>query len=272
MTISAFLPVYNEEKRIADALTSLMWCDEIIIIDKISTDRTIEIAKEFGEKVKIYQIENSNVYDSREWFVFLDNCTCDWVLLFTASDVIHPKLAEKILNCIKEDLDDIIEIPYRRYILGIDSPKSPWHVKLNPSVIRKSVIKLNKDGVHNAISFNGNIKKLEYSIENCMYHLTHESVDIMMDRHLRYIRKEVQNVDVTLKQLIIRILKTTVSLLFRKRIISLGFKGFALLFSYLSYQMLQFIYLWEKEQSEANSIYREIRNKINLEWLNSNKK
>jgi len=61
MGISAFIPVYNEEKRITYALTSLQWCDEIILLDKSSTDSTVDLAKQY-DKVKVFQMENFSTY------------------------------------------------------------------------------------------------------------------------------------------------------------------------------------------------------------------
>ena len=74
MTISAIISTYNEEKRIAYALESLMWCDEIILLDKKSQDKTVEIASSFGNKVQIFEIENKPYFDPNEW-TFLVNKT-----------------------------------------------------------------------------------------------------------------------------------------------------------------------------------------------------
>ena len=41
----------NEEKNLRDCLESVRWADEIVIVDSGSTDRTLEIAREFGCKV-----------------------------------------------------------------------------------------------------------------------------------------------------------------------------------------------------------------------------
>ena len=44
-SISAGLVVFNEEDRLESTLRSVRWCDEIIVVDKQSTDRTREIAE-----------------------------------------------------------------------------------------------------------------------------------------------------------------------------------------------------------------------------------
>src|SRR5579862_6587531 len=51
MKISATVITLNEEENIAAALTSLEWADEIVVVDSNSVDRTVEIARQFTDKV-----------------------------------------------------------------------------------------------------------------------------------------------------------------------------------------------------------------------------
>src|SRR5690242_12225545 len=46
--VSAVIITFNEESLIERTLNQLWWCDEIIIIDSFSTDKTVEICQEFG--------------------------------------------------------------------------------------------------------------------------------------------------------------------------------------------------------------------------------
>ena len=269
MTISAFLPVFNEEKRIRDTLISLMWCDEIILIDKKSNDRTVEIALTFGNKVKVFSINNSSSYDPIEWEIFLENSSSEWVIIFTASDVIHPKLVDNILSLIskEESCFDIIHIPFKRFVLGLDSNKSPWHSKLSPKVVRKSSIVLNLGGgVHDVIKFIGNKIQLPINNEQCMYHLTHETVDLMMERHIRYWRGDAKNDKIELKQSLKSVIYGFFNLLFIRRTWTLGYDGLMLMFSYSSNLMMSYVYKWEKSRSNASTVYLTIRNEINAEW------
>lgn len=268
MTISAFLPVFNEEKRIKDTLVSLMWCDEIILVDKSSTDNTVEIALSFGDKIKVCSMNNSEVYDSSEWNVFLKNCTSEWTILFTASDVIHPKLTKKIRDKISDiNFDyDIIHIPFKRYVLGIDSKRSPWHSKLNPVVVRKSAFVIDNNEVHYAAKKVGKEYKFEDDSNECMYHLTHESVDVMMDRHLRYWRGEANSSHIDLKKSELTVFKEFIRVVFYKKTFLLGKDGIMLSFAYLTYFMMSYVYQWEKKQGNGPNKYSEIKDNISTEW------
>ena len=51
--ISVIIITENEEENIKDCLESINWADEIIIVDSKSTDKTVEITKEYTEKIYI---------------------------------------------------------------------------------------------------------------------------------------------------------------------------------------------------------------------------
>lgn len=273
MSISAFIPVFNEEKRIETTLKTLQWCDEIIVLDKESTDRTAEIAKIFHGKV--FNMPNSHAYDSSEFEYMLKYCSSEWVLIFTASDVIHPKLSFEIkrLTSMKDFAFDVIYVPYRRYILGIETKRSPWYTENAPMVIRKNKIEIRKNGVHNALYFNTTKKyKIKNSVEHCIFHLTHETVDGMMNRHIRYWRGEARGaVNESIMRGFIPVLKAFVRIFIFRKSLLLGWKGVMLSCAYISYFMMSFVFKWEKKYSEAGSNYNNIRQNILKEWekLNS---
>jgi len=41
--ISAYIIAFNEERNIGDAIKSVLWADEVVVVDSYSTDRTVEI-------------------------------------------------------------------------------------------------------------------------------------------------------------------------------------------------------------------------------------
>ena len=51
MKISVKINVYNEEDNIAAVCESVSWADEIVIVDSNSTDRTVEIARQFTDRI-----------------------------------------------------------------------------------------------------------------------------------------------------------------------------------------------------------------------------
>ncbi len=53
--ISVIIPTRNEEKNISKCLKSVSWADEVFVVDSESTDRTVEIAKEYTDNVVIFR-------------------------------------------------------------------------------------------------------------------------------------------------------------------------------------------------------------------------
>jgi len=98
--ISAVVLTKNEEKNIVDCLESLSWCDEIIIVDDDSEDRTAEISKKFSAKVFIRNL-NSDFSKQRNYG--LEKANGDWILFIDADERVSKKLKEEIESKIKND-------------------------------------------------------------------------------------------------------------------------------------------------------------------------
>jgi glycosyltransferase involved in cell wall biosynthesis len=97
MKISAVIIAFNEEYKIGDAIKSVDWADEVLVVDSESTDRTREIAEKLGCRVI-----------NRPWPGFsaqkqfgTDNAENDWVFSLDADERVSPALREEIekLKC-----------------------------------------------------------------------------------------------------------------------------------------------------------------------------
>jgi glycosyltransferase involved in cell wall biosynthesis len=102
MKISVSMIVKNEESCLRDCLESVKEADEIIIVDTGSTDKTIEIAKEYT--TKIYSGEE---YLWKDDFAHsrnqsLELCKGDWILIIDADEVLEEKGISKLKQTIKK--------------------------------------------------------------------------------------------------------------------------------------------------------------------------
>ncbi len=96
--ISAFIIAKNEETGIGEALKSLVsFCDEIIVVDTGSTDRTKEKAFEFTDKV--FDFEWIDDFAAARNFA-LSKCTGDWIIWLDADDRIAPAMQAEIKKLI----------------------------------------------------------------------------------------------------------------------------------------------------------------------------
>ncbi len=91
-TLSLAIVALNEEANLERVLKSMRWADEIVLVDSGSTDRTCDIAREYGARVIL---EPWRGYTSQKNYA-LDLCTKDWVLSLDADEEVSPELAEEI--------------------------------------------------------------------------------------------------------------------------------------------------------------------------------
>jgi (heptosyl)LPS beta-1,4-glucosyltransferase len=98
-SISAFIVCCNEEQQIRRCLESLTWCDEIIVVDSGSNDRTLEICREFNTKVS-YRAWTGYVDQKRH---ALSLCLGEWVLNLDADEEVSPELARELQELAKRD-------------------------------------------------------------------------------------------------------------------------------------------------------------------------
>jgi len=80
--ISLITITKNEEELIGQCLNSAWFCEEKIVVDSFSTDRTVEIARECGARV--FQHEFTTYVMQKQ--MALDHATGDWVLLMDADE------------------------------------------------------------------------------------------------------------------------------------------------------------------------------------------
>lgn len=92
MSLSVAIITKNEEANIRRTLESVKWADEIVVVDSGSTDRTCEIAREYGAKVFV-----------EEWKGFakqknsaIEKCTRDWILSLDADEEVEPTLKDQL--------------------------------------------------------------------------------------------------------------------------------------------------------------------------------
>lgn len=95
MNISGIITTLNEEANIADAIASLRQvCDEIVVVDSESTDRTVEIARELGAKVYLQRYLGDGIQKN----VALQYVTNRWVLSIDADERLSDELVAWIRN------------------------------------------------------------------------------------------------------------------------------------------------------------------------------
>lgn len=98
--ISALIIVLNEEKNIENALKSIEFADEIIVLDSFSTDKTVEIIKNKFPNVKLYQNKFEDFTKQRN--LCISYAKNNWILFLDADERITSELKNEILKEVKK--------------------------------------------------------------------------------------------------------------------------------------------------------------------------
>ena len=101
--VSVLVLTRNEEANIAECLESLRWAAEVLVVDSMSTDRTVEIAEALGAKVCPHAF--AGYADQRNWALQNLPFAHDWVLMIDADERIPGALADEIREVLSRSSD-----------------------------------------------------------------------------------------------------------------------------------------------------------------------
>ncbi|HKZ34421.1 MAG TPA: glycosyltransferase family 2 protein [Patescibacteria group bacterium] len=113
---SVVLAVFNEEKNIRECLESVKWADEIIVVDGTSTDKTVEIVKEFTPHV--FETDNKQLFHINKNMA-IEKATGDWVLQLDADERVTKELKDEMFQVIESDPPyAAFYLPRKNFFLG----------------------------------------------------------------------------------------------------------------------------------------------------------
>lgn len=95
--ISATIITRNEETNIEDCLQALLWADEIVVLDSVSTDRTVELARRYTDNVFVETWAGQGAHKNRA----AELATGPWIFSVDADERVTPELAMEIREVVK---------------------------------------------------------------------------------------------------------------------------------------------------------------------------
>ena len=123
--ISGVVMTLNEEHNIEFALRSLRpWCDEVIVVDMMSGDRTQEIARKYVDQLLTHErvgfVEPARIQGFAA-------ATGDWIINIDADEVVAPGLAKRLREIAESDPPyDVYLVPRANVFLGRWLKHTPW--------------------------------------------------------------------------------------------------------------------------------------------------
>ena len=175
--LSVAIVTLNEEENLARTLASVAWAEEIVVVDSGSTDRTVEIARNYGATV----IE-------REWPGFaaqknfaISQCTGTWILTLDADEELTPELQQQVRTVLNSNPPtDAFYLKRRNCFLGRWIKHGGFYPDPKLRLFRRSAAnfaqtpRFAERPVHEVIAFDGVSDTLDFDIVHHAYPtLTH---------------------------------------------------------------------------------------------------
>jgi glycosyltransferase involved in cell wall biosynthesis len=113
--LSVAVVTLNEEERLRACLESVVWADELVVVDAGSSDKTVAIAREFTDRVLFRAWDG---YGAQKNFA-LGQCQCDWVLSLDADERVSDALREEIRGTLQGGRPEVgFYVPRRNILQG----------------------------------------------------------------------------------------------------------------------------------------------------------
>lgn len=263
--LSAVISVFNGEKYLDDCLRSVSWASEIVVVNNSSTDRTLEIAQKYTDKIFIRP--NDPMLNVNKNFGF-SKATGEWILSIDADEQVTPELKNEIKN-LKLEIKNSVNgywIPRKNIIFGKWIEHTGWYPDYQLRLFRRGKGEFPQKHVHEMVRITGETGCLK----NNLLHYHYSTIYQFLYKLNIYVTNEA---DQLIKggykfkwQDTIRFpVKEFLSRFFAREGYKDGLHGLMLSMLMSFYHLLVIAVIWEKfgfEQVEINKFNDEIKKEV----------
>jgi glycosyltransferase involved in cell wall biosynthesis len=180
-TISTSIIALNQAEKIGDAISTVLWTDEIVLADSNSTDDTVKIAEGLGARVVQIPLTTFSELRNRA----ADACSSEWILSLDTDERCTPEVRDEILALLAAGPScDAYYIPRRNYFMGRWIKGSGWYPNYRqPQLYRKGTMRYTRI-IHEAVEMKngGQIGKLE----NALWQFPFQNFEEVLHKANRY--------------------------------------------------------------------------------------
>ncbi len=181
--ISAFVVAYNRARILGTCLRALSFVDEVIVVDKSSTDDTRTVAERYATRVETVPW-SPTVEDTREHALSL--CTHDWILFLDDDECLTPACGPYFREQVALDAADVFEIPLRHYILGVHDEAAYYWPEHHVRLFRRGAVEFGRT-VHGGVHVRSDRRqRIAPDSGVFIHHLSHPDVSSWVERTNRY--------------------------------------------------------------------------------------
>ena len=248
MKISVVVATRNEEGNIKDCLESVRWADEIVIVDDASKDKTIELCKEYTDKIFVNDSKGSFHKNKN---LGIEKASGGWILSLDADERIPENLAKEICSSVQDERKTGYYISRKNFFLGKWIRGCGWFPDYIIRLFRKGITRWPLE-VHDVPAIEEK-DKVGY-LRNPMIHISYTSLEQYFEKFVRYTTKlaheeQEKGTRITRSNFLLLFFVKPLAWFFRKYILQKGFRdGFRGLFISVSSAMTIFMThakLWE---------------------------
>jgi glycosyltransferase involved in cell wall biosynthesis len=182
--LSGVILTKNSEDLIADCIDSLSFCDEIIVIDDYSTDRTAELAKHLGAAVYPYTTDSF----AKRRNLGLSKAKGKWIVYLDVDERISPELKTAIKSVLERKTDIFAAYRLQRKNFYLGNNEWPVMEKLE-RLFKKSKLEEWYGDLHESPRVNGDIGDID---EGYIKHYSHQDLSSMLDKTIQWSKIEAE--------------------------------------------------------------------------------
>ncbi|HEY8288482.1 MAG TPA: glycosyltransferase family 2 protein [Acetobacteraceae bacterium] len=181
--LSAFVITHNRSAILGTCLRALTFADEVIVIDKSSTDDTHAIATRYADRV-VTVPWSPTVEETRPYA--LSCCAHDWILFLDDDECLSAQAAAFIRAELAEPRADIYALPLRHYILGVHDERAYYWPEHHIRLFRRGTVAFSPV-VHAGIERRSDrLMTVPPDGGVCIHHLSHPDVTGWIEKTNRY--------------------------------------------------------------------------------------
>jgi glycosyltransferase involved in cell wall biosynthesis len=180
--LSAYILTYNEAEKIEAAVSSVLWADEVVVIDSYSVDRTAEIATSLGARVVAVPFNGFGELRNRA----IEACKYDWIFSLDADERCTEAVRDEILALLEgTPSHDVYRMPRRSYMMGRWIRGSGWYPNFRqPQLFRKGSMRYTLEPVHEGYELLNN--KPLGTLQNAVWQFPFRNLEEVIKKMNRY--------------------------------------------------------------------------------------
>lgn len=180
--ISAYILTYNEAEKIEAAVASVLWADEVVVVDSFSVDRTAAIATSLGARVVEAPFNGFGKLRNRA----IEACKHDWIFSLDADERCTEAVRDEILGLLAgSPPHDVYRVPRRSYMMGRWIRGSGWYPNFRqPQLFRKGSMRYTLEPVHEGYELLGG--KPVGTLQNAIWQFPFRNLEEVIKKMNRY--------------------------------------------------------------------------------------